>query len=479
MPSSDRTTLLRQLPAVDRLLQHTVVLELLAEFPRESVKQALQGALAAARRAILGGAPVPAEDSLAEDAATALRESDRPHLVRAVNATGIVLHTGLGRAVLPGAAIDAIAERMRGYCVLAADRETGERFDRNRHVAARLCALTGAEAATFVNNNAGATLLVLAALAKGRDAIVSRGQLVEIGGSFRLPDIMAEAGAHMVEVGTTNRTHLFDYERALTPQAAIILRVHTANYRQIGFTAEVSTRELADLAHAHGCLMVDDIGSGALFGLERWGLEHEHTAQESLADGADVVLFSGDKLLGGPQCGVLLGRKDLIEVIRKHPLARAMRMDKLRLCALEETLRLLANPERIEETIPTYAMLSRPLDELRAQAEALAERIRQAQPAVRVTAREDVTYVGSGSLPARPFPSWVVVLSCPNLSASRLGLYLRQGEPPIYGRIQHDEVLLDVRTLQPGEDEEIVAALGRMEGGACGRCGAKPTLSPG
>jgi L-seryl-tRNA(Ser) seleniumtransferase len=311
--------------------------------------------------------------------------------------------------------------------------------------------------------------------------------LVEIGGGFRVPDVMAQSGARLIEVGTTNRTHLRDYTAALEanedglPEApiALILRAHHSNFRIVGFATEPSLAELVALGAEHGLPVMDDLGSGALLDTSQYGLAHEPTVQESVAAGAAVVCFSGDKLLGGPQCGVLLGRKDLIEVIRKHPLARAMRMDKLRLCALEETLRLLANPERIEETIPTYAMLSRPLDELRAQAEALAERIRQAQPAVRVTAREDVTYVGSGSLPARPFPSWVVVLSCPNLSASRLGLYLRQGEPPIYGRIQHDEVLLDVRTLQPGEDEEIVAALGRMEGGACGRCGAKPTLSPG
>jgi len=469
MSAPDRKSFLRQLPAMDRLLQHPVARELLEEFPRGTVKEVLQQTLDAAREAILAGAPAPTEEAMLNDGARALRESDRLHLVRAVNATGIVLHTGLGRAVLPGPAVDAISERMRGYCVLAADRETGARFDRNRHVAARLCALTGAEAATVVNNNAAATLLVLAALAKGREVIVSRGQLVEIGGSFRLPDIMAQAGVHMVEVGTTNRTHLFDYQRALTPETAIVLRVHTANYRLEGFTAEVGTRELAELAHSHGCLMVDDIGSGALFDLERWGLEHEHTATESIRDGADVVLFSGDKLLGGPQCGVILGRKGLIEAIRKHPLARATRMDKLRLCALEETLRLLAHGERVDQTIPTYQMLARPLRDLRAQAEALAGRIREAQPNINVDTREDVTYVGSGSLPARAFPSWVVALTCPSLSASRLARYLRQGEPPIYGRIQHDEVLLDVRTLQPGEDDEIVAAIsGLATGGSCG-----------
>jgi len=461
MSTPDRNELLRQLPSVDSLLGAPATQALSGEFPRARVKEALQAALAAARKAVLGDAPPPAADALVARAADALREADRPQLLRAINATGIILHTGLGRAALPEAAIEAISQRMRGYCVLAADRETGERFERDRHVAAQLCALTGAEAATVANNNAGATMLVLAALARGREAIVSRGQLVEIGGSFRLPDIMAEAGVRMVEVGTTNRTHLADYQKALTPQTALLLRVHTANYRQIGFTADVPTRDMADLAHRHGCLMADDIGSGALFDTARWGLEHEHTAPESIAAGADVVLFSGDKLLGGPQCGIIIGRKPLIAAIRKHPLARALRVDKLCLCALEETLRLLANDERLEQAIPTYRMLGRPLDDLRAQADALAARIREVQPTLTVSARQDVTYVGSGSLPGLPFPSWVVALASPQLSASRLALTLRRNDPPIYPRIEHDEVLLDVRTLQPGEDAEVVAALAR------------------
>ena len=464
MTDPDRQNLLRQLPAMDRLLQHPAADALLEEFPRAALREALQSALDAARKAILDGAPAPSEEALVAAGAAALRAADRPQVVRAINATGIILHTGLGRAVLPGSAIDAIGREMRGYCVLAADRETGERFERERPVAERLCALTGAAAATVVNNNAGATLLVLAALAKSREVIVSRGQLVEIGGSFRLPDIMGQAGARMVEVGTTNRTHLADYKKAITPDTAVLLRVHTANYRIEGFTAEVPTRELAELAHSRGLLMVDDIGSGALFDLERWGLEHEYTARESIRDGADVALFSGDKLLGGPQCGVFLGRKDLIATISKHPLARALRMDKLRLCALEETLRLLANEDRVAKTIPTYEMLARPLDELRAQAESLAARIREVQPTLSVAAREDVTYVGSGSLPARAFPSWVVVLTGQRWSPDALARSLRMGDPPVFGRIQHDEVLLDMRTLQPGEEREIAGVLSRLAG---------------
>jgi len=459
MSDPERQSRLRQLPAMDRLLLLPATQPLLEQFPRAKVREALEGALASAREAILAGAEPPGEDSLVDAGKEILLAADRPRLVRAINATGIILHTGLGRAVLPGPAIDAVAREMRGYCVLAADRETGERFERDVPMAERLCALTGAEAATVVNNNAGATLLVLAALAKGKEVVVSRGQLVEIGGSFRLPSILDQAGARMMEIGTTNRTHLADYKKAITPETAILLRVHTANYRIEGFTAEVPTKEMADLAHAHGLLMVDDIGSGALFGLERWGLEHEYTAQESVRDGADVVLFSGDKLLGGPQCGIMVGRKKLIAAITKHPLHRALRMDKLRLCALEETLRLVANDERVDHTVPTYQMLARSPEDLRRQAEALAARLREAQPSLRVTAREDVTYVGSGSLPARAFPSWVVVVTSPSSSANTLARLLRLGDPPIYGRIHREEVILDLRTVLPGEDEEIIAVV--------------------
>ena len=453
---------LRQLPSMDSLLGHPKVQPLLDAHARHKVKQAIEDALAAARVAIQRGEGPPGEEAILDEGAQLLHERERPQVVRAINATGIVLHTGLGRAAIPAAAIDAVAKEMRGYCVLAADPETGERFDRNRPVARRLCELTGAEAATVSNNNAGATLLVLTALAQGQEVVVSRGQLVEIGGSFRLPDVMAQSGVKMVEVGTTNRTHLADYEKAVSPETAAIMRVHTANYRLEGFTAEVNTADMAKVAHERGVLMIDDIGSGALFGLERWGLEHEHTARESVRDGADVVLFSGDKLLGGPQCGIILGKKDLIERIRKHPLARALRIDKLRLCVLEETLRLLADEARLEEQVPTYEMLARPLDKLKAQAEALAERLRGCQPGLIVEAREDVTYVGSGSLPGRPFPTWVVAIRCPKLSASTLARVLRQNEPAVFTRVQRQFVLIDLRTVQQEEDWEIVEAVGSL-----------------
>ena len=473
MSDPDRQAVLRQLPSMDRLLRCPEADPLLEEHPRQKVRAAVQEALDAARDAMLAGDELPGDDALVAHAGRLLHEREQPRVVRAINATGITLHTGLGRAVLPGAAIDAISAQMRGYCVLATDPDTGERFDRNRPVARRLCELTGADAATVVNNNAGATLLVLTALAQGREVIVSRGQLVEIGGSFRLPDIMAQSGVRMVEVGTTNRTHLADYERAISPETGAIMRVHTANYRIEGFTAEVGTPELAKLAHAHRVCMIDDIGSGALFDLERWGLEHEHTARESLEGGADVVLFSGDKLLGGPQCGVIVGKGDLIERIRKHPLARALRLDKLRLCALEETLRLLADEPRVHERVPTYQMLARSLDELRSQAETLAERLRGCQPGLLVETRQDVTYVGSGSLPGRPFPTWVVAIRCPRLSAGTLARALRLHQTPVYARVQHQQVLLDMRTVLPDEDWDIVEAVADLgaRGVPCGSAG--------
>ena len=468
--NADRQDLLRHLPAMDELLRHSKAQPLLERHARAKVKKALREALNAAREAILDSGELRDNGAILDEAANILDERERLRVVRAINATGIILHTGLGRAVLPETAIEAIAEQMRGYCVLEAARESGERFDRNRPVANRLCELTGAEAATVANNNAGATMLVLTALARGREVIVSRGQLVEIGGSFRLPDIMAEAGVRLVEVGTTNHTHRFDYEKALSSETAAIMRVHTANYRIVGSAGEVETRDLAELAHQHNLLMIDDIGSGAPFDLERWGLGHERTARDSIREGADVVMFSGDKLLGGPQCGVILGGQALIERVRKHPLARALRMDKLRLLALEETLRLLGDEERVDRRIPTYEMLARPLDELRARAEHLAQRLRGCQPALHIEEREDVAYVGGGSVPGQSFPTWVVAIRCPRLSAGTLARVLRQNEPPIYTRVQDRHVLFDMRTVLADEDWEIVEAVANLgsQGTPCG-----------
>jgi L-seryl-tRNA(Ser) seleniumtransferase len=378
---------------------------------------------------------------------------------RLINATGVILHTGLGRAMLPAAALLDIAAELRGYCNVELDLETGERGERDLHAAALLKMILGCQAATVVNNNAAATLLVLSALAQGREVIVSRGQLIEIGGAFRIPDVMAASGARLVEVGCTNRTHLRDYEQAITPQTALLLEVHTSNYRVVGFTKTVPIGELAALGRKHNLPVVHDVGSGALLPGLADQLRHEPIVKESLEAGADLVTFSGDKILGGPQSGVIVGRADLVGTVRKHPLWRALRLDKLILRALESTLALYLDPERRTETVPTLRMLRRPAAELEQAAEALAAGLRAARPETNIETAPDNSRLGSGSLPEFDIPTRVVRLRHPRMTPDELAAGLRRAQPPVFGRIQDDWLLLDPRTLQPGEAEEIIAAL--------------------
>ena len=328
-----------------------------------------------------------------------LQHATEPHVREAINATGIILHTGLGRAVLPGGVVDSMMGELKGYCTLAVDRESGERAERDELVEYILTELTGAEAATVVNNNAAATMLVLAALAAQREVIVSRGQLIEIGGSFRLPEVMAQSGARLVEVGATNRTHPKDYQEAVTENTAAILRAHPSNYRVVGFTSEVALRELAELAHQRNLILIDDLGAGALVDLKPFGLPHEPTVRESIEAGADVVLFSGDKLIGAGQCGVIVGRKALIEKLRKHPLMRAVRVDKTCLMVLERTLQLFRDPARLQREHPTYRMISTPVDALKSRAKKLARLISAEAPKAKVEIADSQAYLGSGSLP--------------------------------------------------------------------------------
>ncbi|MCX6913326.1 MAG: L-seryl-tRNA(Sec) selenium transferase, partial [Verrucomicrobia bacterium] len=331
MASEPKQDLLKQIPPITELLKGPEVLGWLKTHPLSLVTDCLRGATASARAEILsdsagrcGTERVKPEAILAR-AATLLTQATAPHLRAAINATGIILHTGLGRAVFPSGVVDSMLAELKGYSTLAVDRESGERIERDELIEYILTELTGAEAATVVNNNAAATMLVLAALAAEKEVIVSRGQLIEIGGSFRLPEVMAQSRARLVEVGATNRTHLKDYQKAITAETAAIMRVHPSNYRVVGFTSEVPLRELAELAHSRGLTMIDDLGAGALLGLEQFGLPHEPTVRESIEAGADVVLFSGDKLIGASQAGIIVGRKDLIGRLRKHPLMRAMR----------------------------------------------------------------------------------------------------------------------------------------------------------
>jgi L-seryl-tRNA(Ser) seleniumtransferase len=460
----DVNALLRQLPKVDALLEREDLTALLAAVPRALVLDAVRETLDETRAAILAGRDANVSpDAIAADAILSAHARNRRSLRRVINATGIVVHTNLGRSPLAESAVDAVADVARGYSTLEYDVDSGERGSRHAHVEQLICRLTGAEAAMAVNNNAAAVMLALAGLARGKEAIVSRGQLVEIGGSFRVPDVMAESGATMVEVGTTNKTHLADYERALTPRTGLLLKVHTSNYRVVGFTEDVALSDLVALGAREGVAVMEDQGSGVLVDLRQWGLPYEPTVAESVAAGADVVTCSGDKLLGGPQAGILAGKYHVIAALKKQPLARAVRLDKMTLAGLEATLRLYLDPERARREIPTLRMLSTPKAELAEKAARLAARIAETCGDAYLTGtHDDVSRAGGGALPMADIPTVCVAVSPQRLSVTELERRLRLGEPHIIARIAEDRLLLDPRTLMPGEDDEVVSALSRI-----------------
>ena len=460
--------LLKKIPSITELLKSPEAAVWLQAHPPSLVAHCLRQSVAELRQLVLNdsgghcGAQHVNAAAVLLTAGQRLTELTTPHLRGAINATGIILHTGLGRAVYPACVVDSMVAEMKGYATLAIDRESGERVERDELVEYLLTELTGAEAATVVGNNAAATLLVLAALAAQKEVVVSRGQLIEIGGSFRLPEVMAQSQARLVEVGATNRTHLKDYRNAITPNTAALMRVHPSNYRVIGFTSEVETRELAELAHSKGLMMIDDLGAGALVDLKLFGLPHEPTVRESIEAGADVVLFSGDKLIGGSQAGIVVGKKEYIERLRKHPLMRAVRIDKTCLMLLERTLQLFRNPEALRRDHPTYRMVCISLETLRARAETLVQAISRTAPTVSAVAEASVAYLGSGSLPTEALPSVMVTLTAPGFSASELARALRLDEACIFGRIEADRVRLDMRTLTDEQTELIAAALSRI-----------------
>jgi len=469
MPPELKQELLKRIPPVTELLKSEAVAVWLKAHPLALVTDCLRGAAAAARREALaddGGRCGPEQVSaqaLLARAAELLAQATTPRLRHAINATGIILHTGLGRAVFAGRVVDSIAAELKGYSTLAIGRESGERIERDELVEPILAELTGAEAATVVNNNAGATMLVLAGLASQKEVIVSRGQLIEIGGSFRLPEVMVQSQARLVEVGATNRTHLKDYRNAITAETAALMRVHPSNYRIVGFTAEPALAELARLAHERQLLLIDDLGAGALLDLEQFGLPHEPTVRQSIEAGADVVLFSGDKLIGASQAGIIAGRKDLIGRLRKHPLMRALRVDKTCLLVLERTLHLFRDPDLLRREHPTYRMICAPREVLERRARALTEALAKSAPKVRAGVAPSVAYLGSGSLPTEAIPSLVVTVSAPGLSAAELARRLRLDEASIFGRIEGDVVRLDLRTITDEDVPAIAAALGRIE----------------
>jgi len=441
----------RELPSVNALLQTARIRELLEQHPRRVVLDAVRRTLDAARAS--GGAQLT-EQEWASSIASAVEDANRRSLRPLINATGVVIHTNLGRAPLAAVAIRAIEEVARGFSNLEYDLESGKRGSRYSHCVDLLRQLTGAGDALVVNNCAAAMVLTLNALAQKSDVLVSRGELVEIGGSFRIPDIMARSGARLVEVGTTNRTHDDDYRRAITPKTGAIVKVHRSNFAIEGFTSEVSVEKLVFIAAEHGLPVIHDLGSGLMVALDEFGLTGEPTAEAALKSGATLVLMSGDKLLGGPQAGIILGDAATIARLRKNPLTRAMRVDKLTLSALEATLRLYLDRERALREIPVLSMLTAHVDALQARAESLVTALRATSIDAAVVRSE--ANVGGGAFPTARIESRAVALAS---NAEGAEAALRLGDPPVIGRIEAHRLLLDLRSVLPAEDAELSAAV--------------------
>lgn len=448
--------MLRDLPSIDKLLRLPAAAELSEAYGRTLTLEALRHTLEAQRSAILGGQAsfVPANAVLLDAARGWLEDFVAPTLYPVINATGIIVHTNLGRAPLSQPALDAMYNIASGYSTLEYNVKAGERGSRTVHAEQLLTRLTGTEAALVVNNNAAAVMLMLSALCRNREVLISRGQLVEIGGGFRVPDVMAQSGAHLVEVGTTNRTHLRDYAKAITENTAAILVAHHSNFKIVGFTSEPALEELAELAHARGILLLYDQGSGAMLDVSQYGLEPEPTVPDGLSAGVDVIAFSGDKLLGGPQAGILCGRQALIEELKRHPLARAMRADKLCLSALSTTLTHYLKDEVTQE-IPVWQMLARPLPELEAEANTWAAHLQE--HGIRAEVVDGRSRVGGGSLPGTSLPTKLVAISSTNVET--LAARLRSARVPIIGRIQDGRLLIDPRTVLPYQTERLLQSL--------------------
>ncbi|UCD70578.1 MAG: L-seryl-tRNA(Sec) selenium transferase [Syntrophobacterales bacterium] len=459
-----RQKYLRYIPNVDHILSKPEMVQLGNRYPKGIILEAVRRGLEQLRQTIMT-AQNPGEldesifsfEHLLPQFMEEIENQVKPTLRRVINATGVVIHTNLGRSLLFEGAIEHIAQVSRHYSNLEFDLNEGKRGSRYAHVEEILCRLTGAEAALVVNNNAAAVLLVLNTISEGREVIVSRGQLVEIGGAFRIPDVMNRSGAILREVGTTNRTHLKDYEGAIGEQTALILKVHTSNFRIIGFTAEVELKELAELAHSHNLPVMEDLGSGCLIDLSKYGLDREPTVQEAIKEDADIVTFSGDKLMGGPQAGIILGKAEYIQRIKVNPLNRAMRIDKLTLAGLESTLLLYLDETSAVREIPTLRMLTYSHDELRKRAQKLYRKIRARIPSgLRIGVRDDVSQVGGGAYPIQSLPTKVITLKIDNGAVHQLEKRLREAKPPIIARVSKEEVLLDVRTIGDDEGDLIV-----------------------
>lgn len=446
----DANASLRELPSVDQLLQSHAIIEAISRFGRPLVIDALRRNLADVRIQVRNGAEFPPRDVIVAAVLAELDTADQSTMRPLFNLTGTVLHTNLGRALLAEAAIKAATVAMREAVALEFDLDTGKRGERDDHLRGLVCKLTGAEDATIVNNNAAAVLLALNSLGGRMDAIVSRGELIEIGGAFRMPDIMERAGVRLVEVGTTNRTHAKDYRGAIGPETGLILKVHTSNYRIEGFTKEVSARELAAIARDAGVPLINDLGSGTLVDLSRFGLVHEPTVREAVDEGADIVTFSGDKLLGGPQAGFIVGRRAMIERINANPMKRALRVDKIRLAALEATLRLYLDPDRLASRLPTINLLVRSQTDIAAQAHRLAPLFQHLlEGSFDVLVIDCASQVGSGALPLATLASMGLAFTPHGggRALSDLATALRRLPIPVVGRVERGSLVLDLRCL--------------------------------
>ncbi len=458
---------LRKIPSVNELLDSPTLRSLTDKLSHNVVVSTVRTVLDEVRNEVQTAASertMPSVTDLTQRIARRINQREVAALRPVINATGILLHTGLGRSPLAEEALDEIAAVSRDYASVELDLASGKRSKRKAAVEDLLLELTGAEAALVVNNNAGATMLALTALATGREVIVSRGQLVEIGGSFRLPEVMATSGAVLREVGATNRTRLDDYAAAIGEQTAAVMAVHPSNFVVVGFTEDVEIGELVKLGHRHKLPVIHDVGSGALVDFGQFGFQGEPVASQSIKAGADLVLFSGDKLLGGPQCGILAGRSALIAQIEKHPMARALRVGKLTLAALAATLRLYRDPEKAQAAVPLLRMLTTSTENLQNRAERLAPQIAATAVAETAEAVSEVTYLGGGSIPTQQLPTWCISIQPAGISAERLAAKLRTGTPSVVGRIQQDRLLLDLRSVMPRQDLQLVAAIEALDG---------------
>lgn len=459
---------LRNIPSVNELLESPPLKKLVDRISHNVVVSTVRTVLDEVRNEVHTAAAertLPSVSELAERIAQRIVEGEVPALRPVINATGILLHTGLGRAPLAEEAIEEMLAVARDYASVEMDLATGRRSRRVLAVEGLLKELTGAEAALVVNNNAAATMLTLSALAAGREVIVSRGQLIEIGGSYRLPDVMAASGAVLREVGTTNKTRPDDYANAIGDETAALMLVHPSNFVVVGFSASVGLEELVPIARRHKLPVIHDVGSGALIDFGRFGFEGEPVASQSVKAGADVAMFSGDKLLGGPQCGIIVGRKPLVEQIERHPMARAMRVGKLTLSALAATLRLYRDKEKVGRTIPLLHLLSASVENLQNRAERLAPQMAATRVVDEAEVVAGVTYLGGGSIPTQELPTRCIALRPAAVNVDRLATALRQGTPSVVGRVQSDRLLLDLRSVLPRQDTQLLAALEALDGG--------------